>query len=369
MTARNQILFWTGLALFLIAVTWVLRDVIFPFVAGLILAYLLNPLVTRLERWRIGRLMSSMIVAGLIVIAFSIGLILFVPFVANQILDLIIALPAMVTRLQAFVTQEGAAFIERLGGPDAVQDVRTAIAEIMKQASSWLGGILSSIWSGGEAIVNAFLLIVITPVIAFYLLIDWPRMTATIDSWLPRRYDDTIRLLWREMDHSIAGFLKGQLLVCLILGIFYAVALQIIGLDYGILIGLSAGLLSFIPYVGSLTGFLISTAVAVVQFWPEWWMIGAVMGVFIFGQLFEGNVLAPWVVGEATGVHPVWLMFALFAFGSLLGFVGLLLAVPLAAVVSVLGRFAIQRYMASEIYLGIPNAPPEEGRPKILGPP
>ncbi len=370
MTVRNQILFWAGVALFFVAAIWLLQDVLFPFVAGVILAYLLNPLVTRLERLRVGRLMASLIVASAIVLVFAIAAVLFVPYVANQITDLIQALPGFVNRLQTFLTQDGAAFIERVGGPGAIEDVRNALAEMRAGATDWLGSVVSWLWSGGEAIINAFLLVVITPIIAFYLLIDWPRMTATIDSWLPRRYDDTIRMLWREMDHSIAGFLKGQLLVCTILGLFYAVALSLIGLDYAILIGLGAGVLTFIPYVGSLTGFLVSFAVAFVQFWPEWWMIVAVMGVFIFGQLFEGNVLAPWIVGEATGVHPVWLMFALFAFGALFGFVGLLLAVPLAGIIAVLGRFAIARYQASAYYLEVPPASDThaDDRPKILGP-
>jgi predicted PurR-regulated permease PerM len=367
MTARNQILFWAGIFLVVILFTYVLRDVLFPFVAGLILAYLLNPLVTRLERWRIGRLMSSLIVASLIVLVFALAAVFMIPYIANQITDLIRALPEFANRLQTFLNEEAASFLERVGGPGALEDVRNALTAMRAQAADWLGSIVSWLWSGGEAIANTFMLVVITPVIAFYLLIDWPRMTSTVDSWLPRRHDDTIRMLWREMDHSIAGFLKGQLLVCFILGLFYAVALSLLGLDYAILIGLGAGMLSFIPYVGSLTGFLVSTAVAFIQFWPEWWLIVAVMGVFIFGQLFEGNVLAPWIVGEATGVHPVWLMFALFAFGSLLGFVGLLLAVPLAAIVAVLARFAIQRYMASEYYLGH-TAAPEEERPRILGP-
>ncbi len=209
------------------------------------------------------------------------------------------------------------------------------------------------IWSGGEAVMNAFMLIIVTPIIAFYMLLDWPRFTQTIDAWLPRRHDDTIRRLWREMDHSIAGFLRGQTIVVVMLATFYIVSLELIGLNYGALIGATAGLLSFVPLVGAVTGFIISGMVATVQFWPEWWMIALTLGVFVFGQFVEGYVIAPKIVGEATGVHPVWLMFALFAFGFLFGFVGLLLAAPLAAIIAVLVRFARDKYLESSLYLEI----------------
>jgi predicted PurR-regulated permease PerM len=177
-------------------------------------------------------------------------------------------------------------------------------------------------------------------------------MVVTVDQWLPRQHRDTIRMLAREINRAIAGFIRGQATVCLVLGTFYAVGLSLVGLNFGALIGMLAGLLSFIPYVGSLAGLVLSVGVAVVQFWPDWTWIAATLGIFITGQFIEGNILSPKLVGASVGLHPVWLMFALFAFGALLGFVGLLLAVPLAAIAGVLGRFALRQYLASTVYHG-----------------
>jgi predicted PurR-regulated permease PerM len=351
MTLRQQAWFWLGTVVVALVVLYLLSDILLPFVLGLILAYLLNPLTTRLERLRIGRTAAALLVSGVIVLVFGIAVTLLVPFLANELTDLIANLPQTIKNLQKFAAEEGAPLIERIGGPEAVGEVQRAIAEMVRSAGGWLGEILASIWSGGEAIMNAFMLIVVTPIIAFYLLIDWPRFTRTIDGWLPRRHDDTVRRLWREMDHAIAGFLRGQTAVVLMLAAFYAVALFLIGLNYGVIIGIGAGLLSFIPLVGAVTGFIVAGGVALFQFWPEWWMIALTLGVFVFGQIFEGYVIAPKIVGEATGVHPVWLMFALFAFGYLFGFVGLLLAVPLAAIIAVLCRFAMEKYLESSLYL------------------
>jgi predicted PurR-regulated permease PerM len=249
--------------------------------------------------------------------------------------------------------------IEKLGGGGALADMQKSIGDVVRQGATWIAGFLRGLWSGGQAIISVFALLVVTPVVAFYLLIDWDHMVAAVDEWLPRRHRDTIRTLAREIDRAIAGFIRGQSAVCLILGTFYAVGLSLIGLNFGALIGMSAGLLSFIPYVGSLTGLVLSVGVAVVQFWPDWTWIAATLGVFIVGQFFEGNILSPKLVGASVGLHPVWLMFALFAFGTLFGFVGLLLAVPLAAIVGVLGRFALRQYLASALYHGRPNLPPE----------
>jgi predicted PurR-regulated permease PerM len=189
-------------------------------------------------------------------------------------------------------------------------------------------------------------------VVAFYLLVDWDKMVRTVDSWLPRRQQHSLRSIARDIDRAIAGFVRGQALVCLLLGTFYAVGLTLVGLNFGALIGMSAGLLSFIPYVGSLTGLILSVGVAIVQFWPDWTWIVATLAIFVVGQFVEGNILSPKLVGASVGLHPVWLMFALLAFGTLFGFVGLLLAVPLAAAVGVVARHALQQYMDSPLYHG-----------------
>jgi predicted PurR-regulated permease PerM len=212
------------------------------------------------------------------------------------------------------------------------------------------------------ALLDIAALFVVTPVVAFYLLLDWDNMIEKVDDWVPRDNVDTVRHLARQIDATIAGFVRGQGSVCIILGLIYAVGLSIVGLNFGLLIGLFAGLISFIPYVGSLVGLVLALIVAVVQFWPDFVMIGAVIAVFAVGQFFEGNILQPRLVGKSVGLHPVWLMFALFAFGALFGFVGMLIAVPAAASVGVLVRFAISRYLDSDLYHGKQRPVPHPGQ-------
>jgi predicted PurR-regulated permease PerM len=352
MTVQRQVVFW-GIALALtVLALFVLRDILLPFVAGFAVAYLLDPLADRLERLGVNRLAATLIILILFVLTFIMALVLVLPFLAHQLGAFIDRLPAYVARLQELAARQGGPLVERLGGPDALADMQRSVGELVGQGAAWLGAFVGRLWAGGQAILSVFALLVVTPVVAFYLLVDWDRMVATVDSWLPLRQRETIRSIAREIDSAIAGFIRGQAAVCLILGTFYALGLSLIGLNFGILIGMTAGILSFIPYVGSLTGLLLSVGVAIVQFWPDWTWIVATLGVFAFGQFVEGNILSPKLVGASVGLHPVWLMFALLAFGSLFGFVGLLLAVPLAAAVGVIARFALRRYMASPLYHG-----------------
>ena len=215
-----------------------------------------------------------------------------------------------------------------------------------------LTGLFAQLWNSGKAIVDVISLLIVTPVVAFYMLLDWDRMVAKVDRWTPRDYVASVRQIAREIDQAVAGFIRGQGSLCLILGIFYAVGLSLVGLNFGLLIGLFAGMISFIPYVGSLVGLVLAVGVAIVQFWPDYIWVGVVLAVFFTGQFIEGNILQPKLVGESVGLHPVWLMFALFAFGALFGFVGLLVAVPAAAAVGVLVRFALSRYLDSDLYYG-----------------
>ena len=360
MSVQRQIGFWLA-ALVVVALTlYILREVLLPFVAGMALAYMLDPVADRLERLGLGRLGATILILALFVLTFVLALVLLIPLAAHQLAGFGANLPAYVERLQALVTERSGPLIEKVGGSGALADMRQWIGGLVRQGAAWMTGFLHGLWSGGQAIISVFALLVVTPVVAFYLLVDWDHMVAAVDEWLPRQHRDTIRMLAREIDRAIAGFIRGQAAVCFILGTFYAVGLSLIGLNFGALIGVSAGLLSFIPYVGSLTGLVLSVGVAVVQFWPDWTWIGATLGIFITGQFIEGNILSPKLVGASVGLHPVWLMFALFAFGALLGFVGLLLAVPLAAIAGVLGRFALRQYLASTVYHGSRSGPPPD---------
>jgi predicted PurR-regulated permease PerM len=331
MPTQRQLAFWIAALVVLLVALYVIRDILLPFVAGLGLAYMLDPVADRFQRLGMGRLAATLLILVLFILLFVLMLVLIVPLVVHQLQSFIAHMPEYIARLQALAAEKGGPLLERIGGPDALQDMQSSVGDLVKQAGAWFGGFLRGLWSGGQAIISVFALMVVTP-------------------GVPLRNRDTVRMLARDMNRAIAGFVRGQAAVCLILGTFYAVSLTLIGLNFGALIGMTAGFLTFIPYVGSLTGLVLSVGVALVQFWPDWTWILATLGVFVVGQFVEGNILSPKLVGASIGLHPVWLMFALFAFGSLFGFVGLLLAVPLAAAAGVLARFALAAYLASQLY-------------------
>ncbi len=354
MTLQRQLMFWLGALAAFILIVWLLHAMLLPFVAGTALAYLLNPAADRLEGLGIPRIIATLIVIGLFVLFFVvIGIMLF-PILGSQLFSFLQRLPDYVTRLQELVTQENKEWLQRLVG-DKLPDIQKSIGDLMGEGATWLVAFLKSLWSGGRAIISLFSLIIITPVVAFYVLYDWHAVVDKVNSWLPLRYRDTIRMLAGEIDRAIAGFLRGQALVCMILGLYYAVGLTFAGLNFGLLIGSASGVLTFIPYVGSVVGLVIGMIVAIVQFWPDLFSILIVLTIFVIGQFLEGYVLSPKLVGESVGLHPVWLMFSLFAFGYLFGFVGLLIAIPLAAAVGVLLRFALAQYLASPLYTDRPR--------------
>ena len=347
---QRQMKFWLIAFAAIVLVLWLLSEILLPFIMGLAIAYLLTPFVDRMERSGAGRLPASLLIISIVVLLFVLMILLVAPILGGQLASFIDNIPAYVTKLRALVTDPSRPWIQKLVGAGFNTD--KGISDLVSQGVGYLTSFLKSLWSGGRALVSLFSLMVVTPVVAFYLMYDWHRMIATVDGWIPVNQRDTVRGLAREIDAAIAGFVRGQTAVCLILGSFYALALTVTGLNFGLLIGLISGLITFIPYVGSMTGLVLSVAVAVAQFWPDYYSILTVLGIFLFGQAVEGNVLSPKLVGESVGLHPVWLMFALFAFGALFGFVGLLIAVPAAAAVGVLVRFALSRYLESDLYAG-----------------
>jgi predicted PurR-regulated permease PerM len=347
---RRQMAFWLGALAVFILVLWLLSEILLPFIAGLAIAYLLTPLTDRLERLGVHRLAAALLIITVVVLALVVMILLVAPILGGQLASFIANIPGYVTKLQSLLSDQSLPWVQKLLGAGFSPD--KSFSELATQGVGWLTTFLKSLWSGGRALVSLFSLIVITPVVAFYLIYDWHRMLKTVDGWVPVHQRATVRQLAREIDAAIAGFVRGQSAVCLILGSFYAVALTLSGLNFGLLIGLISGLITFIPYVGSMTGLILSLGVAVAQFWPDYTSILIVLGIFLVGQFLEGNVLAPKLVGESVGLHPVWLIFALLAFGYLFGFVGLLVAVPLAATIGVLARFALRRYLESSLYTG-----------------
>lgn len=347
---QRHVLFWVGGILALALVLWLLKGILLPFVAGFALAYLLDPLADRLSRTGIGRTAAALLIlCGFLVLVILLAAVM-APLLADQFNAFMRDLPGYIQRVQQVISEQ-LGWLRGVFG-DRLPGVQNSAGTIVSQAATWAGEVLSGVWAGGAALLSVASLLVVTPVVAFYMLVDWDRMVATVDSWLPVHNRDTIRMLARDMNNAVAGFIRGQALVCILLGALYAAGLTLAGLNFGLLIGLIAGIISFIPYVGTLTGFLVGTGVAIAQFWPDFFSIGGVLAVFAVGQFVEGNILQPNLVGRQVGLHPVWLMFALFAFGSLFGFVGVLLAVPLAAAVGVLTRFALHRYKESSLYNG-----------------
>ena len=350
MNAARPYRFWlAGFLLALIAL-YLLRAVLLPFVAGLALAYFLDPLCDRLEKWGCGRALATTIVLiafGILAVAV---LLLLIPLVQAQIVGLVASLPAVVAALLARVEPLLRLADEHLS-PEEMADLKSALAGQAGSVVQWIGTALATVLTSGLALVNILSLIFITPVVTFYMLRDWDRLVARIDGCLPREHADIIRTQGRLIDATLAGYARGQAVVCLVLGVFYAVGLSLVGLDYGLIVGVLAGLLSFVPYVGTITGFVTSMGLAFAQF-SDPLSIGLVFAIFLIGQVLEGYVLTPRLVGDRIGLHPVWVIFALLAGGALFGFVGVLLGLPAAAVVGVLARFALGRYMASPYYRG-----------------
>jgi predicted PurR-regulated permease PerM len=349
-TIQVQAAFWAGAFAVFILLLWLLADILLPFIAGMGIAYLLAPLTDRLEKLGMNRVASAFAIIAVVVLAIVLVILLIAPLLGSQLSSFIDNIPGYVTKLQTLISTSSSPWVHKLVGAGISSD--KGLSDLVTQGVGWVTTFLKSLWSGGRALVSVFSLIVVTPVVAFYLICDWPRMLRKVDSWIPLRQRDTVRALAREVDAAIAGFVRGQSLVCLILGSFYAVALTMSGLNFGLLIGLISGIITFIPYVGSMTGLILAVGVAVAQFWPDYTSILIVLGIFLVGQFFEGNVLSPKLVGDSVGLHPVWLMFALLAFGYLFGFVGLLIAVPLAATIGVLARFALKRYLESALFTG-----------------
>ncbi len=360
---RRQIRFWLIAAALFGLFIYLFAAILLPFVAGMALAYFLDPVADRLQRTGLSRTAATLLILLAFVVILAIAMIVLIPVLASQLADFLVKMPEYLAEFQALITSFSPEWLARRFGLDA-ESLREGLSSLLNASVGFITTVFQSIWSSGVALFSIAGLFVVTPVVAFYMLLDWDRMVAKVDSWVPRDHVETVRAIAADINVATAGFVRGQGTLCLILGIFYAVGLTLTGLNFGILIGLFAGLISFIPYVGSLVGLVLAVGVAFVQFSPDWIMVAAVACVFFAGQFIEGNILQPRLVGKSVGLHPVWLMFALFAFGALFGFVGLLIAVPAAAAVAVLVRFAISRYLESPLYKG--HVEPVEGEVEMV---
>ncbi len=351
MRIGRQLPFWLSAAVLLVLVIGILRPILLPFVAGLVIAYFLNPAADRLTRWGVPRWLASVIIVAVFVCIIVAALVFLVPLLLSQAQEFAVALPEELTRLRALL--ENWARV-RLGShyPDFQAGLNRGSQALSDNWASVFGALAGSLWSQGLALFNFLSLMLVTPLVVFYVLIDWYPMLAKINSWLPRDHAQTIRRLAGDINAAVSAFIRGQGTVCLVLAVYYALSLSAAGLRYGLLVGLGTGLLSFVPFVGWALGLITATTIATVQFWPEYLPILTVVGIFAGAQVLDAGFLSPKIVGSKIGLHPVWLIFSLFVFSYLFGFVGVLVAVPIAAAIGVLVRFAVKAYLASGVYQG-----------------
>jgi predicted PurR-regulated permease PerM len=346
-----HLVFWALVVLGVLVFVSVFRDILLPFILGGLLAYLLNPIADRLERMGLGRLEASgLIISGLGLVV-GVASVLLVPLAAAQAQALVAALPSdwarLIAELETFAAQAlGAHF------PAARASVTKALDALQSHVSASAGTVVTTVLDRGRAMFGIVSVVLITPLVAFYLLRDWHRMIEVIDTWLPRAEAPTIRRLAREIDDSVAAFVRGQALICALLGALYAIGLSLLGLRYGLVVGIATGVLAFVPAIGWVVGTLTAVGLALSQFGWMVWPLAGVIGLMLAGLVIDTAVLSPRLVGERLGLHPVWLIFALFAASVVFGLVGTLIAVPLAAAIRILARDALDAYQRSELYRG-----------------
>jgi predicted PurR-regulated permease PerM len=355
-TRGQRIALLVGLVIAAWIVLQLFASILLPFVAAAGIAYFLDPPTARLTRIGVPRGLAALIMIVALIGAGLLFALLLYPLIIQQLGILIGRVPAYVGALREWAGDLIVRLQERLGPQFVDEHLRDLVSSQAGTMLSFLAAALTRVVGGGFALFNVISLAVVTPVVAFYLLRDWPRVVARVDAWLPRRYAGVLRAQAREVDRILSAWLRGQALCCLALALFYAVGLSVVGLDLGLIVGLTAGVLSFIPYVGTITGGVTSIGLALAQF-PHWTGVIMVAGVFVLGQLLEGYVIYPRFLGDRVELHAVWVIFALFAGGAVLGFLGVLLAVPLAATIGVLVRFWLRRYLESPLYLDPPQRP------------
>lgn len=344
---QTQMKYWGIASAVFFVVLWFLGDVILPFVLGGAIAYFLDPVADRLEKAGCTRALAVSIITLFALLTFVVMALLVIPTLIQQTLSLINIAPQLFNDLQSFLTER---FPQLVDEDSTLRKSLIAVGETIRDRG---GQVLDTVVGSAASLINIVVLFVVVPVVAFYLLYDWDRMVANIDDMLPRDHAPVIRDLAGQVDETLASFIRGMGTVCLILGTYYAVALMLVGLQFGLVVGFVAGLITFIPYVGAMVGGVLAIGLALFQFWGDWITIGLVAGIFVLGQVAEGNFLTPKLVGNSVGLHPVWLIFALTVFGALFGFVGMLVAVPVAAAIGVLARFAIAQYKDSRLYRGL----------------
>ena len=345
---KTQLMFWGAASALFIAFIWIFKSVLTPFVLGIVIAYLLNPLVKRFSTKGIKRTTSTIIILSVFFIFTTALIIITAPILAKESAEFIDAFPGYMDKIFEMI-QPYIAQLQEIMGEGYVTDIKTFMKENASKLLSYSGGIAGGLAAGGQVVMGFITTLVLTPLVAFYMMKEWPAITDWVENLIPRDKEKMIKDLIHQIDVKLSGFIRGQLTVAFFLGLIYATALTIAGLNYGFLIGITAGFLSIIPLVGSTLGLLVSVIVA-------WFQAGEInyvliiAAIFVVGQIVEGNILSPKLLGDSVGLHPLWILFALMAGGSLFGILGMLIAVPVAAVVGVLLSFTIMQYKKSSLY-------------------
>jgi predicted PurR-regulated permease PerM len=361
---ERHALFWVATALLFAYIVQLIAPALLPFAIGLTLAYFLSPIVDAMAGIGVPRWVSAVLLLAASIFVIILALVFVVPILFQQAAGLLEAAPKEVDRLKVLIETTAR---DHLGPryPEAEATVRSALDSFTGAFPTLLGGIAQSVWNQGSAAFNFFAVVLVTPLVFFYALLDWPNIVAKIDSWLPRDEANEIRGLATDIDSRISAFIRGQGVVCIVLALYYAIGLSLAGLNYGLLVGVATGLAAFIPVFGWSIGAIVALLLAIVQYWPELTPIVIVIGVLLGGQALESAVLSPYVIGSEVGLHPVWVIFALLTFSYLFGFLGLLVAVPVSAAIGVLVRFALRKYLASSVYRGEIEAVPKEESPTV----
>lgn len=351
MQIERQALFWLLVAAILFFLIDQLKEILLPFVVGIGFAYGLSPIADWLERWGVPRILATLLLVGCLVVLFVLAVIFLGPVVVEQVRQFAEVLPGELLRLRG-ISEVWAK--ENLGDvlPDSEQSIAQAFEWLSSNSDVVAGWVAASLWTQGRALFALVSLLLISPLVTFYLLVDWKRMLAEVDKALPREHAGTLRAMGHDINGAVGAFIRGQGTVCLVLAMFYALGLWLVGLNYGVLIGIVTGLMAIVPFLGWIVGTITALTLAMIQFWPQSLPVFMVLLVFLAGQALDAGFLSPKIVGPKIGLHPVWLIFALFAFSYLFGIVGTLVAVPMAAAVGVMVRYALRAYRSSSVYTG-----------------
>ncbi len=345
--------FWLGFLALFIGFVWIFNSILTPFILGIIIAYLLDPVMRKFQRKQIPRWATALVILTIFFSIIALAFILVAPMVFRQAQQLVEQAPNYIQNLMDYLGPY-LNWVQDRVGEDYIEQINTYLKDSAGKIVGVTGGIVGGIATGGKVLLEIGTTMVLTPLVAFFMMQEWPNIVKWVESLYPRQHAALIRSLLKRIDRKVAGFIRGQILVAFMLGVIYALALTIAGLNYGFLIGIGAGIFSIIPLVGSTLGLIVGVVVAWFQT-GELLYVGIIAAIFMAGQFIEGNFLSPKIVGDSVGLHPLWVMFALLAGGTLLGIVGMLIAVPIAAVIGVLGGFAIEQYKASPLYQNDPD--------------